>query len=54
MELHLENMRKLDKSSFLVMAEDVENLYGGFQHNFIAEASTWYEIFRTDEASDAA
>ena len=40
MQLHPENMRKLDKSSFLAMAEDIENLYGGFLQNFIAESST--------------
>ena len=36
------------------MTEDIENLYRGFLHNFIAEAITWYEMFKTDEASDAA
>ena len=37
MQLHRENIRKFDKSSFLAMAEDIENLYGGFLHNFITE-----------------
>ena len=46
-------MGKLDKSSFLTMAEGIENLYGGFLHTFIAEATTWYEMFKTDEESDA-
>ena len=41
MQLHPENMRKLDKSSFLAMAEDIENLYGEFLHNIIVEATTW-------------
>ena len=56
MQRHPENMRNLDKSSFLAMAEDIEKLYGGFLYTFIAEATTptWFEMFKTDEASDVA
>ena len=54
MQLHPENKRQLDKSSFLTMAEGIENLYGDFLDNFIAGATTWYEVFKADEASDVA
>lgn len=36
------------------MAEDIQNLYGQFLHNFIADVTTWYEMLKTDEASDRA
>lgn len=53
MQLHPANMRKLDNSAFLAIAEDIQNLYGGLLHNFIAEATTWYEMMKTNDANNA-
>lgn len=38
---HIENMRKIEKSAFLAIAEDIQNLYGRLLHNFIAEGTIW-------------
>lgn len=54
MQFDQENMRKLDKFTFLAMAGDIQKLHGGFLHNFIAEATRWYEMLEIDEASDGA
>lgn len=53
MQLHPENMRKLDIFLFLAIA-DMQNCNGDFLHNFIVQINTWYEMLNTVKTSDGA
>ncbi|KMQ93995.1 52 kda repressor of the inhibitor of the protein kinase-like protein [Lasius niger] len=48
MQLHPDALKKLDKVSFLAVAEDINSLYGDILSNFIAEATTWYEMWKNE------
>lgn len=48
MQLHLHNMRKLNKTSFVHVVGDVYTIYGNILTNFMAEATTWYNIWKNE------
>jgi Domain of unknown function (DUF4371)/hAT family C-terminal dimerisation region len=52
LQLHPQDMNKLDKVSFLNVVENINNLYGDILPNFTAEATTWYEMWKNKEITN--
>lgn len=50
MQLHPQNIKKLDKVLFLRVKEDINSLYGNILPNFMAEADTWYDVWKNEES----
>ncbi|XP_011351324.2 zinc finger MYM-type protein 1-like [Ooceraea biroi] len=51
-QLHPDAMKKLDEVSFRAVAENINSLYGDTLSNFIAEITTWYEMWKNEATTN--